>query len=208
MMCKPSEGLMPVDGGRGPLRAAMLACLLTIVVSLGGCGGMGLPDEMAPTSVMAPTDGYILAPGDQVRVNVFGQNNLSGEFKLDALGKVSMPLAGTLQASNGTARALADRIGQSLQQTGYLKDPQVSVEVLAYRPFYVMGEVKSPGEFPYTSGMTVLSAVARAGGYDYWAREGSVVLVRMVGAEQVEYRATERTPILPGDIIRVRKRYY
>ena len=198
--------IKPVGGWGGAARA--LLGMAMVAGLLAGCGGVSVPDEKAPTNVVAPGDGYVLAPGDQVRVTVFNQTNLSGEFQLDAVGHVAIPLIGNVTAGNGTAKALADRISQTLQQTGYLRDPQVNVEVLAYRPFYVLGEVKQPGEFPYTSGMSVLSAIARAGGYDYWAREGVVVLVRQFPDGQKEYRAEERTPILPGDIIRVTKRYY
>lgn len=190
------------------LGVCLFVGMLAAVGVLTGCAGISLPDEMAPTNVVAPGEGYILEPGDQVRVTVFGQTNLSGEFKLDAVGHIAIPLVGTVIASHGTARKLSERIEQLLTQTGYLREPKVSVEVLGYRPFYVLGEVRQPGEFPYTSGMTVLSAVARAGGYDYWAREGNAVLVRLLPNGQKEYRATERTPILPGDIIRVPKRYY
>jgi polysaccharide export outer membrane protein len=82
----------------------------------------------------------------------------------------------------------------------------VAVEVQTFRPFYVLGEVHHPGEFPYVTGMTVLSAIAKAGGYDYRAWEGEVLLVREANGEQKEYRATERTPILPGDIIKILQR--
>ena len=89
-----------------------------------------------------------------------------------------------------------------------MRDPKVAVEVQTFRPFYVLGEVRQPGEFPYMTGMTVLSAVARAGGYDYRAVEDEVELVRQVGDAQKEYRAVERTPILPGDIIKVHQRRF
>ena len=95
-----------------------------------------------------------------------------------------------------------------MKRDGYLLEPRVTVEVLTFNPFYVMGEVRAPGEFPYAMGMTVLSAIARAGGYDYRGRQGEVVLVRTSGGKQQEFRANERTPILPGDIVRVLERNF
>ncbi|WPZ37238.1 polysaccharide biosynthesis/export family protein (plasmid) [Thalassobaculum sp. OXR-137] len=153
-------------------------------------------------------EGYRLEPGNRVRIVVFNEPNLSGDFTLDSIGNITLPLIGNVPGSGVTARELADRIADQLKRQHILQDPNVSVEVQTFRPFYVLGEVREPGEFPYTSGMTVLSAIARAGGYDYRAREGEVVLVRVVGQEQTEYRASELTPILPGDIVKVLERRF
>lgn len=158
--------------------------------------------------IASPAEGYVLEPGNRVRMTVFGENSLSGDFTLDPSGNIYLPLVGNVSASGMTAKTLARRIEELLRKDNYLQDPKVAVEVQTFRPFYVLGEVRSPGEFPYTTGMTVLSAIARAGGYDYRAREGEVVLVRVVDGEQKDYRAVERAPILPGDIIRVLQRRF
>ena len=158
--------------------------------------------------IASPAQGYVLEPGNQIRVTVFGQENLSGTFTVDAAGKIALPLAGSIPASGITAPALAGRVEAALRRDAYMRDPKVSVEVQTFRPFYVLGEVRSPGEFPYMTGMTVLSAIARAGGYDYRAREGEVELVRQVSDGQKAYLATERTPILPGDIVKVHQRRF
>lgn len=163
---------------------------------------------MAPTTPGNPTEGYRLEPGNRVRLLVFGENNLSGDFTVDSLGNIAMPLVGNIPAGGVTAKELSQRIEDRLKRESYMREPRVSVEVLTYRPFYVLGEVRAPGEFPYTTGMTVLSAIARAGGYDYRAKEGQVILVRDEAGQQREYRATEKTPILPGDIIRVLERKF
>ncbi|HYD31386.1 MAG TPA: polysaccharide biosynthesis/export family protein [Azospirillaceae bacterium] len=183
---------------------AVIAALL-----VGGCSASNpFPTEDAPLKISSPTEGYLLEPGNRLRLTVFGENNLSGDFTLDPAGNLALPLVGNVQASGATAKTVARRIEDLLRNANYLQDPKVSVEVQTFRPFYVLGEVRAPGEFPYTTGMTVLSAIARSGGYDYRAREGEVMLVRVIDGEQKEYRATERTPILPGDILKVQQRRF
>jgi len=185
----------------------MIAVVSPLLV--GSCGGgASLPDEMAPMTPGNSMEGYRLEPGNRVRLGVFGENNLSGDLTVDSLGNIAMPLVGNIPAGGLSAKELTQRIEDRLKRESYLREPRVSVEVLTYRPFYVLGEVRAPGEFPYTNGMTVLSAVARAGGYDYRAKEGAVILVRDESGQQREYRATERTPIQPGDIIRVLERKF
>lgn len=176
------------------------------LVLLAGCAAGKLPGEAAPMTTANPAEGYILEPGNRVRVVVFGENGLSGDYQIDPVGQIALPLAGTVPAAGVTAEGLGQRIGALLQRGGYMRDPRVSIEVETFRPFYVLGEVRQPGEFPYMTGMTVLSAIAKAGGYDNWAYEDEVKLVRIINGTQHEYRANERTPILPGDIIRVVER--
>ncbi|PWC52985.1 polysaccharide biosynthesis/export family protein [Azospirillum sp. TSO22-1] len=194
----------PGRAARALLCVAMLAAAL-----LAGCSSQqSFPTEEAPMKIGNPADAYVLEPGNRVRLIVFGENNLSGDFVVDPVGNVSLPLVGNVVASGVTAKTLAKRIEDLLRKDAYLQDPKVAVEVQTFRPFYVLGEVRQPGEFPYTTGMTVLSAIAKAGGYDYRAREGEVVLVRVIEGEQKEYRAVERAPILPGDIVRVLQRRF
>lgn len=188
------------------VRIPMVAALLTVAAA--GCGNVGLPSTDAPTERVNPAIGYRLEPGNIVRVTVFNESNLSGDFQVDPAGNVGLPLIGNVPAAGISADTLAERIGATLQRGGFLREPRVNVEVVTYRPFYVLGEVRNPGEFPYVQGMTVLSAIAKAGGYDFRARQGEVALVRIEGGVQKEYRATEQTPILPGDIIRVVQRYF
>ncbi|MDR3514551.1 MAG: polysaccharide export protein [Azospirillaceae bacterium] len=183
--------------------------VLVATLALSGCVGLdSFPDQEAPMKIKGPSEGYLLEPGNLVRLTVFGESNLSGDFTLDPSGTLALPLVGNIRAAGLTAPVVAGRIEEMLRKNGYLQEPKVAVEVLTFRPFYVLGEVRSPGEFPYLSGMTVLSAIARAGGYDYRARQGEAVLVRDVNGEQVQYHALERTPILPGDIIKVMERMF
>lgn len=188
---------------------ATIGLLLAAAVLVGCASTVGdFPSEPAPQAALNPTDGYLLEPGNRVRVIVFNENNLSGDFTVDTIGNIQLPLIGNVRASGLTAKALSGRITEILRRDAYMKDPSVAVEIQTFRPFYVLGEVRQAGEFPYTVGMTVLGAIARAGGYDYRARQGQVVLARMIGEEQKEYAATERTPILPGDIIKVLERRF
>lgn len=190
----------------GALAKAMLVAFGLIALS--ACSGISMPDEAAPAKLSNPTEGYLIEPGNRVRITVFNEVNLSGDYTLDPGGNISMPLLGNLQASGLTSKQLANRIADLLKKGNLYQDPQVAAEVQTFRPVYVLGEVRQPGEFPYTLGMTVLSAIAKAGGYDFRARQGEVVLVRSIGDEQKDYRATERTPILPGDIVRVLQRHF
>lgn len=189
-------------------RLAALAAVLGLGMLTACAGGVALPGDQAPASIANPAETYVLEPGNRVRVTVFNQQNLSGDFQLDPGGAISLPLIGSVAASGVTARGLAERLEERMKRDGYLLDPRVTVDVLTFNPFYVMGEVRAPGEFPYAMGMTVLSAIARAGGYDYRGRQGDVILVRNSGGQQRELRANERTPILPGDIIRVLERNF
>lgn len=198
---RPNARPRPHSRSRRPALPSLLVLAL-----LGGCAGARLPSEAAPMTTRNPADGYILESGNRVRIVVFGENGLSGDYQIDPVGQISLPLAGTVPAAGVTAEGLGQRIGALLQRGGYMRDPRVSIEVETFRPFYVLGEVRQPGEFPYMTGMTVLGAVAKAGGYDNWAYEDEVKLVRIVNGTQHEYRANEQTPILPGDIIRVVER--
>jgi len=150
---------------------------------------------------------YRLAVGDELRVTVYGHEDLSGEFDIDATGSVSLPLIGDVHAAGLTTTELEDTI-TALLQPDYLKNPRVSAELISYRPFYIFGEVKLPGSYPYTNGMTVISAVAVAGGFTYRARKNRIRIVRGSGTSQVELEADNDTPILPGDVIEIPERFF
>lgn len=150
---------------------------------------------------------YILGPGDRLRVVVFGQTELSGEFSVNVDGSVSYPLVGAVPAAGSTPEALEAAIAAALVPD-YMRDPQVSVEVLSYRPYFIMGEVKAPGSYPYMSGLDVHSAIAVAGGYTYRAKKKYVVLTRAQGSTKDRREVPPGTPILPGDIIEVPERFF
>jgi len=150
---------------------------------------------------------YRLSAGDKLRITVYGHEDLSGEFEVDATGHVSLPLIGDIAAVDGTANDLEIAITDALQPD-FLKNPRVSAELLNYRPFYIFGEVKSPGGYPYTSGMTIISAVAVAGGFTYRARKNRIRIIRGSDDDQVELEGKDDTPIQPGDVIEVPERFF
>lgn len=147
--------------------------------------------------------GYRLGPGDKIRVTVFGQTDLSGEYQVDGSGMVRLPLIGTLRATGYTAPVLEQGITTALAD-GYLKSPRVNVEIATYRPFYIIGAVNRPGQYAYVDNMDALNAVALAGGFTDQAIQ-STLYIRHEGStveEPVETR--ERTHVVPGDVIRVK----
>jgi polysaccharide export outer membrane protein len=160
----------------------------------------------AETPTTGTVEGYRLGTGDKVRVTVYGEADLSGEFQVDGSGFVRLPLIGQVNASGHTLREFETDVAAKFAD-GYLRAPRVSAEVVNYRPFFILGEVNKPGEYPYVNGMNVVTAVALAGGFTYRADEDDVY-IRRNGQPEVEYSADERTPVLPGDIIRVTERFF
>lgn len=158
--------------------------------------------ETSPENV---TEAYTLGSGDKIRLTVFGEEDLSGEFEVDGSGVISLPLIGNVDAAGIDTRALEQKIVDAFSQ-GYLIDPRISIEVLNFRPFFILGEVKSPGSYPYVNGLTVLNAVALAGGFTHRARRDEVMIRRGEGTK--EFEADESSKVLPGDIINVRERFF
>lgn len=169
------------------------------------------PTQSQPAQALPPgqsTEGYRLGSGDRVRITVYGQPELTGEFQVDGGGLLSYPLIGQVQAGGLTAKGLEQALVSKLKPD-YLRNPSVSVEVLTYRPFYIVGEVRTPGSYPYVSGMTIINAIALAGGFTYRARESSFYLTRTgENGEKTRITASPETPVLPGDVITVRERYF
>ncbi len=150
---------------------------------------------------------YVLGPGDKLRLTVFGETDLSGEFVIDGSGFARLPLIGQVRAAGYTSQQLEQVIGSALSQ-GYLKSPRVSVEVNTYRPFYIIGAVNRPGQYPYVDHMNALNAIALAGGFTPGAVE-SVVFVRREGTNQeVEVPADRTTEIYPGDVVKVHNTFF
>lgn len=187
-----------------------------LAIALSGCGG-GSSSPPAPIPVppaggdaaaaSLATSSYRLGSGDRIRLSVFRDDTLSGEFALDGAGNFAMPLIGEVQASGLTTRELEARIREKLVAEDLLRDPQVSIEVLNYRPFYILGEVRGPGSYAYVNGMTVLNAVALAGGFSYRAKQDDFLLQR--GGSNVQgAEVTGDTPLLPGDIVTVQERFF
>ena len=173
------------------LRALTVACFALFAASFA-----------APVWAAADSADYHVGTGDKIRVIVYGEDDLSGEFQIDATGQVRLPLIGQVKAGGLTAHEIEANITTALAG-GYINHPRVSVEVTIYRPFYVIGEVQKPGEYPYSNGMSAASAVALAGGFTPRAVE-SVVYVRHQGESGEERIApNETTMVRPGDVVRV-----
>jgi polysaccharide biosynthesis/export protein VpsN len=157
--------------------------------------------------VAQAADAYRLASGDTVRVVVFGHPDLSGEFQLDDTGRVAMPLIPPIAAAGMTASELEVQITNALQPD-YLVNPHVTVDVLSARPFFILGEVNKPGSYPHAAGLTVVNAVALAGGYTYRAARRKLTIIRAADPDQTKVHAEEATPVAPGDVIEVPERHF
>lgn len=191
----------------------MAVFLAAGVLAAGAVGASAAPVQGHATASADPSattgdkESYQLGTGDKVRVIVFGEDELGGEFVVDDSGIVRLPLIGQVEAGGLTVRQFEQKVEAKLSD-GYLKSPRVSVEVSNYRPFYIIGEVNKPGEYPYVSGMNVLNAVAMAGGYTYRADDGAVYVRRKGASTEVKEPADGTTAVVPGDIIRVPERFF
>ena len=150
---------------------------------------------------------YRLGAGDEIKVTVYGHEDLSGNFKVDSAGRLSLPLIKLVKAAGLTEQELEEAITDKLKPD-YLLNPRVSVDILSYHPFYIMGEVKNPGGYPYASGMTIANAVALAGGYTYRAKTKAVTVIRENDPDRKKIEANHGTRIFPGDIIEVPERWF
>lgn len=197
--------------------SAMKATLAAgAMLALAACAGGATPTGVAPDPHLGvatadapafnPLD-YRLGNGDEVRVNVFGENDLSGVFKVDGSGFIALPLVGNMDVKGKTLREFELQLSEKLKE-GYMTEPKVSAEVANFRPFYILGEVQQPGTYPFTSGLTVQNAVATARGYTYRADQRRVYIKHQGDIKETETRITTTTPVLPGDTIRVPERLF
>jgi polysaccharide biosynthesis/export protein len=174
------------------------------LAALSGCAAPGYNSGSFRADISAP---YELASGDRLRVIVFGQDQLTNSYSVDGAGNISMPLIGLVKAQGLTTVGLDGEVEARLRQ-GFLRDPKVSVEVEAYRPFYVLGEVTTAGQYPFVNGMTAQEAIAIAGGFTPRGYQGSVDLTRLVGGRPVTATVPLTFPVRPGDTITVRERFF
>jgi polysaccharide export outer membrane protein len=166
------------------------------------------PVSPSPAPTAAETDpSYQLGTGDKLRITVFGEEALTGEFAVGDRGTVSFPLIGEVPAAKHSVAEFKSSLTAALKD-GYLLDPRVAVEVLTYRPYYVLGEVGKPGEYPYTSGLTVLNAVAAASGFTYRANTKRVFIKHAGAAAEEKLPLTATQMVAPGDTIRIGERYF
>lgn len=181
-----------------------LIALGIVMLVLEGCGAPPYQPAAFATRANAP---YTLASGDRLRVIVFGQDTLSNTYDVDGSGNISMPLIGLVSAYGRTTDGLQDAIASKLRN-GFLREPRVSVEVEAYRPFFVLGEVTTAGQYPFINGMTVQTAVAVAGGYSPRGYQHGADLTRVINGVPYTARVPLTELVRPGDTIKVPERFF
>ena len=181
--------------------------LLTSVIAaalLSGCSSYRPAPAAFHKALSAP---YLLDSGDRVRVTVFEQESLTNTYAVDQSGYIAFPLVGSVPARGHTAKQVEAALAAKLRD-GYLRKPDVSVEVDRYRPVFVMGEVGAAGQYSYVPGLTVQKAVAMAGGYSARANQGSVDITRDINGKVLTGRVRTSDPLLPGDTVYVRERLF
>ena len=182
----------------------VLVALCFAATILSACSGY----RPAPAAFHATlNEPYRLNAGDRVRITVFEQDSLTNTYNVDQSGYVAFPLVGSVPARGKTVKELEGVIAAKLRG-GYLRDPDVSIEVDRYRPMFIMGEVGAAGQYSYVPGMTVQKAIAAAGGFSPRANQENVDITRQINGEVVTGRVLISDPILPGDTIYVRERFF
>ncbi|MGE0563283.1 MAG: polysaccharide biosynthesis/export family protein [Pseudolabrys sp.] len=189
----PTQGYVVAPNAGGPYVAPTYT-------APGGYGAYAAAPTYQPPA-------YTLDAGDRLRVVVFGQDGLTNNYIVDAAGNVSLPLIGSVAARGLTPQQLSNAIANKLRH-GYVREPHVSVEVEAYRPFFILGEVTNPGQYAYVPNMTAETAIAIAGGFSPRASKKSVELTRNVSGQQFHGKVPMNTPLRPGDTIKVPERWF
>jgi protein involved in polysaccharide export with SLBB domain len=174
--------------------------VLTLTLLAAGASGTALAQSAVDEDV------YLLGAGDELRITVFNHADLSGEFSVDGNGMISFPLIGEISVQGHSAKQLEMDIEGALKPD-YLLNPSVTIEVINYRPFYILGEVRAPGAYNFVSGMRVINAVVLAGGYTYRAKQNKVYIDRG-GDESARIAAGPDTMVMPGDIVRIPERFF
>ncbi|MDB5654797.1 MAG: polysaccharide biosynthesis protein [Tardiphaga sp.] len=184
------------------------ALCLAAMLAFGGIAAPMQAQAQAKTRASAETTGaYTLGPNDRIRLKVYGEADISGEYEIDSSGFASIPLAGRIRAAGLTTGQLERTVAAALAK-GIVRDPRVNIEIALYRPYYILGEVKKSGEYPYRLGITILDAVASAGGFTYRANENKVFLRRSGGSVEEVYPLDAPIKVFPGDNIRIPERYF
>lgn len=171
-----------------------------------GASSAAAPSSL-PQVAAVPDENYRLGTGDKMKITVYDEVDLSGEFLVDANGQVQFPLVGNVEAAGLSLHQFVTELTNALGAK-YLKDPKVSVEIENYRPFYIMGEVNKPGEYPYENRLNVLGAVALAGGFTYRADDGTVYIRRKGDIKEKAQPASPDTMVAPGDVVRIPERIF
>ena len=185
---------------RSPRRTTALA----LAALLAGCAA---PRAVPPPLSADFDEPYVQARGAKLRINVFGQQNLTNTYAVEPDGSIAMPLVGRFPVSGKTSDQVRTGLEAKLK-SGFLRDPNVSVEIESYRPFFILGEVTNAGQYPYVAGMTAENAVAIASGFSPRAKRDRVELTRRIGERVFKGEVPLTYPIRPGDTINVEERWF
>jgi polysaccharide export outer membrane protein len=186
------------------LRSAAYAVLGFGLVLIAACSTA--PANAGPQVASPATDSYRLGTGDEVKITVFDEKDLSGNFAVDGQGAITMSLIGSVTVRD-LSLSESQKLIEAKLRDGWLKEPKVTVEMTKGRPFYILGEVNRAGEYPFTSGLTVMNAIAAAGDFTYRADKKKIVVTGADGVDR-EVTLTPTTPVKPGDRIRIRERFF
>lgn len=185
---------------RRPLHALGLAACLVLAACSPTAGLSDLPPSASSQ--------YALGPGDELRISVYGLDGFANTYVISDAGTVSLPFIGDVPAGNKTADQIRQSISSELTARQIVNDPVVNVQVNQYRPFFIIGEVKKPGEYPFRPGTSVLSAIAMAGGYTFRANTSRFSITRLRGGQSMTAAATEKAFVEPGDTVRVYESWF
>jgi polysaccharide biosynthesis/export protein len=202
---RPQDSCMAKPPRNLSARWRLYGPILLMTSGLTACAGPGA--DLPPLATSNSTN-YLLGPGDVVRIITFGDQQLTGQFRVNDSGDIAVPLLGNVEAAGVTVQQLEQRVSQAAIRSNIFKDPSVSIEVVSYRPIFVLGEVTHPGQYPYQPGMTVLTAVAIAGGFTYRAVENVFSVVRSINGRVIESRAYREASLEPGDVLTVYERFF
>mgnify|MGYP001166045447 FL=1 len=179
----------------------------TILAVLGSAARAVEPVPAPQAAPIGLRQAYRLGAGDKLRIVTVGEDKLSGEFQVSGDGLIAFPLLGDVRVDGQTASELAAAITERLG-TEYLRDPRVSIQIISFRPIYILGEVARPGEYPFTEGMTIYSAVAKAGGFSYRANSKRAYIRHERDPSEKLTKVHSGSPVMPGDTIRIPQSYF
>ena len=182
--------------------------VLAIGLQLGGCY-----TDFGPVVIYSPPVAPYgvalrLQTGDQLKITVYGEEALSGVYEISPAGNITMPLIGQMTAAGYTKEDVERALATAYANGKFLQDPKITISVVTYRPFYILGEVQTPGRYAYTTGLDVLTAVATAGGFTYRADKTSVLIRHPGETLWREYSLAAPLPVVPGDLIRIPEKYF
>lgn len=189
-----------------PIWHTRRALLRTFMLGAGATALTACASSAVPIGDVLQPSEYRLGPADQIRVTVFNEPELTGQFVVGSQGTIAYPLVGSVQAAGLTVPEFTQALQTALSE--YVRQPNVSVEVANYRPFFILGEVQRPGTYPYSASLTVPNAVATAGGFTYRANRRRVFIRHANESVEHSYPLTVTTPVMPGDTVRIGERIF